>query len=158
LGRISAAVPRTKAALNAIAIGILIFLLWDVLTHAWEPVDEALGQEELGDALARGLMLTVAFGIGLLGLVWFDRSRSPHLSGAVRGPGAATLGELRAPNGITDASRLAVMIASGIGLHNLAEGLAIGNSAAAGDITLALIMIIGFGLHNATEALASSRR
>lgn len=151
LGRISAAVPRTKAALNAIAIGILTFLLWDVLTHAWEPVDEALGHHELGDALARGVVLTVAFGIGLLGLVWFDRSRSPHPTGAVRGPGAATVGELRVPYGMTDASRLAVMIAAGIGLHNFAEGLAIGNSAAAGDITLALMLIIGFGLHNATE-------
>jgi ZIP family zinc transporter len=151
LGRIRAAVPRTKAALNAIAIGILIFLLWDVLTHAWAPVDEALAHHELGAALTRGLMLTAAFGIGLLGLVWFDRSRSPHPSGAVRGPGAATLSELRAPFGMTDASRLAVMIAAGIGLHNFAEGLAIGNSATAGDITLALMLIIGFGLHNATE-------
>jgi ZIP family zinc transporter len=43
------------------------------------------------------------------------------------------------------------MIAAGIGLHNFADGLAIGNSAAAGDITLALMLIIGFGLHNATE-------
>src|SRR5262249_53528253 len=47
--------------------------------------------------------------------------------------------------------RLAVLIASGIGVHNLAEGLAIGQSAAAGEIALALVLIIGFGLHNATE-------
>ena len=44
-----------------------------------------------------------------------------------------------------------MMIAAGIGLHNFAEGLAIGNSAAAGDISLALILVIGFALHNATE-------
>jgi ZIP family zinc transporter len=44
-----------------------------------------------------------------------------------------------------------MLIAVGIGLHNFAEGLAIGNSAAAGDIALAVLLIIGFGLHNATE-------
>jgi ZIP family zinc transporter len=44
-----------------------------------------------------------------------------------------------------------VVIACGIGLHNFSEGLAIGNSAASGELSLALLLIIGFGLHNATE-------
>jgi ZIP family zinc transporter len=43
------------------------------------------------------------------------------------------------------------MIAVGIGLHNFAEGLAIGNSAAAGELSLAVLLVIGFALHNATE-------
>jgi ZIP family zinc transporter len=43
------------------------------------------------------------------------------------------------------------MIAVGIGLHNFAEGLAIGQSAASGEIALATMLVIGFGLHNATE-------
>jgi ZIP family zinc transporter len=43
------------------------------------------------------------------------------------------------------------MIAIGIGLHNFAEGLAIGNSAAGGQLSLAVLLVIGFGLHNATE-------
>ncbi|MGE5829354.1 MAG: ZIP family metal transporter, partial [Micromonosporaceae bacterium] len=47
--------------------------------------------------------------------------------------------------------RLAFLIAIGIGLHNLSEGLAIGQSAAAGEIGLAVLLVIGFGLHNATE-------
>jgi ZIP family zinc transporter len=46
---------------------------------------------------------------------------------------------------------LALTIAVGIGLHNFAEGLAIGNSAASGELSLAVLLIIGFGLHNATE-------
>ena len=46
---------------------------------------------------------------------------------------------------------LAVFIATGIGLHNFSEGLAIGQSAAADELDLALALIIGFGLHNATE-------
>jgi ZIP family zinc transporter len=70
------------------------------------------------------------------------------------GPGAAAAVELRAPSPVerlSEAKRLALLIAVGIGLHNLAEGLAIGQSAAAGEIHLALMLIIGFGLHNATE-------
>jgi ZIP family zinc transporter len=49
------------------------------------------------------------------------------------------------------AGRLGFFIALGIGLHNFSEGLAIGQSAAAGEISLALLLVIGFGLHNATE-------
>jgi zinc transporter, ZIP family len=129
VGRISARLPQTKTALNAVAIGILVFLLWDVLTHAWDPIDKALAHHEIGDALTRGAVLTLAFGVGLLGLVWFDgRSRNQQPNGAARGPGAATLAELSAPSGIAGAGRLAVMIAAGIGLHNFAEGLTIGNS------------------------------
>jgi ZIP family zinc transporter len=46
---------------------------------------------------------------------------------------------------------LALIIATGIGLHNFSEGLAIGQSAAAGALQLAVVLIIGFGLHNITE-------
>jgi zinc transporter, ZIP family len=51
----------------------------------------------------------------------------------------------------TVAGHLALLIAIGIGMHNFAEGLAIGNSAVHGEIALALMLVIGFGLHNATE-------
>jgi ZIP family zinc transporter len=147
VGRLRAPMPRLKAALNAVAIGILVFLVWDVLTHAWEPVDEALGHQEIGSALGNGLVLGVCVGAGLLGLVYFDRwsarrSKRP-------GPGAAAVGELDTARG--GAGELALMIAVGIGLHNFAEGLAIGNSAAKGELELAVLLIIGFGLHNATE-------
>jgi zinc transporter, ZIP family len=43
LGRVQARVPRTRVWLNALATGILLFLLWDVLAHAWEPIETALG-------------------------------------------------------------------------------------------------------------------
>ena len=52
---------------------------------------------------------------------------------------------------MSPARRLALLIAVGIGLHNFAEGLAIGQSAASNEISLAVLLVIGFGLHNATE-------
>jgi len=65
-----------------------------------------------------------------------------------------TMGEVSAPRGLASwstARRLALLIAVGIGLHNFAEGLAIGQSAARGELALATLLVIGFGLHNATE-------
>jgi len=49
------------------------------------------------------------------------------------------------------ALRTGMTIAAAIGLHNFAEGLAIGVSAKAGEVALATVLIIGFALHNATE-------
>jgi ZIP family zinc transporter len=53
--------------------------------------------------------------------------------------------------GWSPARRLALLIAVGIGLHNFAEGLAIGQSAASNQVALATLLVIGFALHNATE-------
>ena len=52
---------------------------------------------------------------------------------------------------LTPGKQLALLIAVGIGVHNFGEGLAIGQAAAASQISLAVTLIIGFGLHNATE-------
>jgi zinc transporter, ZIP family len=151
LGRLRNPAPRWKAALNAVAIGILLFLLWDVLGQAWEPTDAALSEHDWGTAAVSGLVLAIGFGAGLIGLVrydrWIGRRNAP---GKSEGPGAAATTEL-ARAGRSSAAQLALMIAVGIGLHNFAEGLAIGNSAASGEISLAVLLIIGFGLHNATE-------
>ncbi|MER7466960.1 ZIP family metal transporter [Streptomyces sp. NPDC097981] len=152
VGRLRAATPRLKAGLNAVAIGVLVFLLWDVLGHAWEPVDTALAEGDWGACTRGGLVLGAGLVVGLAGLVYYDRwavrRRAPVRPPA--GPGAATATEL-APGVRTQAGRLALTIATGIGLHNFAEGLAIGNSAAHGEVSLAVLLVIGFGLHNATE-------
>jgi ZIP family zinc transporter len=149
MGRIKAAVPRLRAVLNALAIGILVFLLWDVLAAAWEPIDESLAgpDHQWGPALRDGLVLAAGTGLGLLGLVYFDRwvARRAKTQGEAAPDGTVAAG-WRSPG-----SQLALLIAIGIGLHNFAEGLAIGNRAAAGEIQLALMLIIGFGLHNGTE-------
>jgi ZIP family zinc transporter len=152
LGRLKAPMPRLKALLNATAIGILVFLLWDVLAHAWEPVDGALVKHDIGSALVNGVVLAVTLAIGLLGLVYFDQAASRrHPATPAAGPGAASMAEIEAGTAHSPAGRLAFMIAVGIGLHNFAEGLAIGNSAAGGELSLAVLLVVGFGLHNATE-------
>ncbi|MGW3099534.1 ZIP family metal transporter [Streptomyces sp. NPDC001102] len=152
LGRLRTPTPRLKAGLNAVAIGILIFLVWDVLTHAWEPIDEALGKHAWATVASGGFTLVAGLTIGLAGLVHYDGwiSRRREADARPAGPGAAASTEL-APKARSQAGSLALMIATGIGLHNFAEGLAIGNSAAQGELSLALLLIVGFGLHNATE-------
>ncbi len=147
MGRVRAAMPRVRALLNALAIGILVFLLWDVLAHAWEPVDGALAAHTYAPAIRDGLVLAAGTGLGLLGLVYFDRwvARRAKAHGEAAPEGAVAAG-WRNP-----ATQLALLIAIGIGLHNFAEGLAIGNSAQTGEIQLALMLVIGFGLHNGTE-------
>jgi len=158
IGRIRSADTRLKAALSAAATGILIFLLWDVLVHGIEPVEEALtsATDEGGSWLEfAGLAAVFAIGssAGLMSLVYYDRFFGRQRGKAMLGPGAASAAEFDRSwvAGLSPARWLALLIATGIGLHNFSEGLAIGQSAAQDQITLALVLIIGFGLHNATE-------
>jgi ZIP family zinc transporter len=156
LGRIRAPMPRLKVFLNALAIGILIFLLWDVLTNAWEPASTAMGAHNYRTAFVDGLTMLGCLGVGLMGLVYFDRWMKRRAA-AMRpeGPGAAVAHRPLLPAGPdaakVRAAELSLLIAVGIGMHNFGEGLAIGSSAAAGRLSLAVLLVIGFGAHNATE-------
>jgi ZIP family zinc transporter len=82
------------------------------------------------------------------------RSESTEVA-ALQAGDAAVLTTTRRTTIVADtastARRLALLIAIGIGLHNFAEGLAIGQSAARNDVALATLLVIGFALHNATE-------
>lgn len=130
-----------QALLNATAIGILVFLLWDVITKATEPIQTAMEAAKTGSVgrfVVLLLLFVIGFGVGLLSLVYFERQ---FIRPAVMG------GQLQSAT----PTQLALMIAAGIGVHNFAEGLAIGQSSRSGAIGLATILIIGFGLHNATE-------
>jgi zinc transporter, ZIP family len=154
IGRVRRPMPGLKTLLNGIATGILVFLLWDVLAHAWEPVDVALSDKHYGSATGNGIVMAAGFGVGMLSLVGYEKwmVRRARRSEPSLGPGAAAVAELR-PHPLlgTQPRRLALFIAVGIGLHNFSEGLAIGQSAAANELTLATLLVIGFGLHNATE-------
>src|SRR3954462_92866 len=90
VGRLRNPAPGLRALLNAGAVRILVFLLWDVLAHAWEPIDGALGEHDYGAAAINGVVLAAGLGTGLLGLVYFDRW-------VARRPGAARRAAAPAP-------------------------------------------------------------
>jgi len=130
-----------QSFLNALANGILVFLLWDVITKASEPINTALVTAQHGSVAPFAALIALfalGFGLGLLGLVYLERILIRPTAQGVRA------GEV-APQ------QLALMIAVGIGAHNFSEGLAIGQSAVSGAISLATILIVGFALHNITE-------
>ena len=159
LGRVRVASLRTKAFLNAASAGILVFLLFEILAHATEPVEHALeeaveGEAAWGQFAALGLVYAVGFGAGLLSLLYLARlwkRPSPPERSSI-GPGAMSVAEeLSQPAAQSAALRTGMGIAAGIGLHNFSEGLAIGQAAQSGAMALAALLIIGFALHNTTE-------
>jgi ZIP family zinc transporter len=161
MGRLRRPAAALRAVLNAVAIGILLFLVWDVLSAAWEPIDGALGKVHdhsggVAPVLGYGALFAVGIAAGLGSLVAYEMwmSRTARTAPAQRfGPGAMSQAQAASwrVSRWTPARRLSLMIATGIGLHNFAEGLAIGQSAASGELALATLLVIGFGLHNATE-------
>ena len=155
LARMRGVRTRHRAGMTALATGILIFLLWDVLTNGVEPVTTSLEAHDWHRFIPRAALLVVGFTVGLMSLVYYDWWLKCKRATPMIGPGAAAVDEFAtaaAPSaGLSPARRLALLIATGIGIHNFGEGLAIGQSAAADKIALALVLIIGFGMHNATE-------
>jgi zinc transporter ZupT len=121
------------AAFMALTAGLLTFLAIDALAEALEL------QAALPAALGGTGLVLVGVVISYLALTWIStrfsaasaRDRDPALSGIA----------------------LATLVAIGIGLHNLGEGLAIGSSFALSELALGTFLIIGFMIHNVTEGL-----
>ena len=142
IARLRRVSTKAKAFLNALATGILIFLLVEITGHLIEELEEMVETavtSGVGTPIAfwYGGLFVLGFSLGLLSLVFFEQ----------RFIGAAK--DQVAPG--KRAKQLALMITVGLGLHNLSEGLAIGQGHAAGAIQLAWLLAIGFALHNATE-------
>lgn len=134
IGRIKGLPDRVRSFLAMSSAGILIFLFFDIFSQLSSPIEEMLTQRNYPQfSLLLGVFI-VGFGAGLLTLIAFERR-------VIRGSSTQTLSP----------TRLALLIAAGIGLHNFSEGLAIGQSAGSGEIAFAAILIVGFGMHNATE-------
>src|SRR6476659_1234538 len=96
VGRLRSANPSLKLFLNATAVGVLLFLVWDVLSAAWEPIDVALsgihdGTGSWGTAIGYVLIFVAGLAIGLLSLVYYERWMGRRVSARPAGPGAMTV-------------------------------------------------------------------
>ena len=122
---------RLTSAFMALTAGLLTFLGVEALSEAIEL--QALLPGPLGGT---GLVL-LGVAISYLGLSYVS----------------ARLAQGEGQNGVLGGVALATLVAIGIGLHNLGEGLAIGSSFALGELTLGTFLIVGFMVHNVTEGL-----
>ncbi len=156
-GRMQGLSIGTRSGLSDLATGVLVFLLWDVLSNAVDPINTSLHAHRWGRFAELSSLGALGFTIGLMSLVYYDdwmKRRADRRASTLVGPGAAAIDEFveRRHLDLTNpAVRLSFLIAIGIGVHNFGEGLAIGQAAAASEIGLAVTLIVGFGLHNATE-------
>jgi zinc transporter ZupT len=116
--------------LMAFTVGLLAFLAVDATLEALDLAGGSAG------AFGGAELLFLGAGISYLLLIGLDRFLSAR-------KGAAATG-----------GRLALMIAIGIGLHNLGEGLAIGSAYAIGELALGAFLVVGFAIHNTTEGFA----
>ncbi len=147
-----------KGFLNAFALGILVFLIIDVFSHAWESAEGSASSVLAGKSTIENAILNLfaMFGgvaIGLLGLVLYETKTMKKSFPQILSLENIKVGDdhLHQLFHEANAYKLAMMIAIGIGAHNFSEGLAIGQSYIAGEIGLAILLIIGFGAHNTTE-------
>jgi len=126
--------PVGLDVLLAVTLGLLLFLLIDTGQEGIETAEALPGSYQ-------GLALFLASSVGAYLMLeafgaWLKNRRSRTEAGASRG------------------WVLALLIATGIGLHNFGEGLAIGAAFALGEVALGTLLVIGFTLHNTTEGLA----
>jgi zinc transporter, ZIP family len=127
------AAPEWLAAFMALTAGLLAFLAVEALSEALE-LQAALPSALGGAGL---VLLGVSFSFLFLSAI---SSRMGERGGSAAGPGVGGLA-------------LATLVAIGIGLHNMGEGLAIGSSFALGELALGTFFIVGFMIHNVTEGL-----
>lgn len=127
--------PTGLDVLLALTLGLLSFLLIDTIEEGFAAV-ALLPSSFQGTALFVAAAAASWLALDLVG-AWLKARR------AAKAAAAATPGSI-----------VALLVAVGIGLHNLGEGLAIGAAFALGEAALGTLLIIGFTLHNTTEGLA----
>jgi zinc transporter, ZIP family len=166
LGRLKSLDNRMRVGLAMFSVGILAFIFMDVTTHGQEIVSDALSSyknhhDSFGHVLGLFALLAVGFTLGVAGISAVERRLRgqplpPPIAGGATSDTAVAVPKIASTDQVVDDARrralhTGMVIAIAIGLHNFAEGLAIGVSAKTGAIGLATVLIIGFGLHNATE-------
>ena len=123
-----------------LTVGLLVFLGIDAVEEGFEIAENIPG-------VFQGVGLMAMGGIGsILMLAALEKKLLSRKDAAKSGDSA---GASR-----TSQLTLAYLVAGGIGLHNLSEGLAIGAAYSVGNISLGLMLVLGFALHNTTEGLA----
>jgi zinc transporter, ZIP family len=166
LGRASGLSARARVGLSMLSAGILAFIFMDVGAEALGLIETHLDaykehEATLWPVIGLFALMSAGFLVGVGGIATVQRrlgeraADPPPLAGAEStvAMSPAEVAEHRQAFAALDrrALRTAMAIAVAIGLHNFAEGLAIGVSAQAGEIELATVLIVGFALHNATE-------
>ncbi len=121
--------PSVLRFILALTVGLLVFLAADAFVEGIEIGGQ--GSQAFGGPALVIIGAIVAF-IMLAGVDTWMRARRSGSSGF----------------------RLSLLIAVGIGIHNLGEGLAIGSAYAIGELALGAFLVVGFALHNTTEGLA----
>jgi zinc transporter, ZIP family len=125
---------RLVRVLLAVTVGLLAFLAWEGASEGFELAGRG------GGAFGGTALVVVGAALAFLALTAVDQwLRTRRQAAAAEGR-----------TGV----RLALMIAIGIGLHNLGEGLAIGSAYAVGELALGAFLVIGFTIQNTTEGLA----
>ncbi|HEY2320729.1 MAG TPA: hypothetical protein VGH67_20650 [Solirubrobacteraceae bacterium] len=161
-GRVQRLDQRLRVALAMLSVGILAFIFVDVSAHAQQIVEGALNdfkdhRASFGHVAGLFGLLALGFVVGTAGIATVERRlrRSRPPAPIVGGDATAEIGEgaLAEHQAAVRQAAMAtgMSVAVAIGLHNFAEGLAIGVSAKTGAIGLATVLVIGFSLHNATE-------
>jgi zinc transporter ZupT len=127
------AAPEWLAAFMALTAGLLTFLAVEALSEALEL------QAGLPSGLGGAGLVLLGVALSYLTLTAIS-GRLGRQGGGASGTGIGGLA-------------LATLVAIGIGLHNLGEGLAIGSSFALGELALGTFFVVGFMIHNVTEGL-----
>ena len=161
-GRLQLLGNKARVALAMFAVGVLAFIFVDVMSSGVTIVNHALhayksDHQSLSYVIWLVVLLAAGFAAGSAGLAVLERRMRPAKPPIAGGADAAAIGGVESDALALEldaarrrALRVGLTIAAAIGVHNFAEGLAIGVSARAGAISLATVLIIGFALHNAT--------
>ena len=123
--------PNWMRIIMAVTVGLLALLAVDATLEGFEIAGAS------GGAFGGTELVILGAGLAFLALTGVDRFLSARREGAA-----------------AEGSRLALMTAIGIGLHNMGEGLAIGSAYAVGELALGAALVVGFAIHNTTEGFA----
>ncbi|HEY6731612.1 MAG TPA: ZIP family metal transporter [Solirubrobacterales bacterium] len=171
---VAAETPENDVSFFALMalLGIYVGVIPVSLGMLWLPFLRRLGQGWMGALIAFtvGLLAFLAIDAGLEGLEIAAAAPTAFggtglvfvgglvaylvLAGVDAYLGQRSRAAQGAGSGATGAAYLALLVAIGIGLHNLGEGLAIGSAYASGALALGAFLVVGFAIHNTTEGLA----